>query len=365
MDFADVMRDGGVTAPDERGLMPIACARAVLRGASAFVKGEGQDIGGEYVLASDTLWAALLSLADGAEFVEVASRLRWDFHPRGFENLDLWHRYGDAIVPWLATRLDGDGVLHDRPWCVVPCLLACASVAAFDLVWRTRRVEGRTIALATAWLDRHPEAGAAYVAARAHGGDARANAFLAAMHVRGADVPVVPGAAGILALLDACALRLVAPELTAWPTSAGKGARRCHSLRAVAARAGADWGLAIERLEGDRPGGVYPARIAIHAYGSRVGGRYRGIHQTSRPLPAAVVAAAPPKPADFVPWLAERLVRDPDSVWGPATETVSALGLPADARLAAVVPCLVDLEPGTTPSESPTYRALVAALTAG
>ena len=113
----------------DAGPMPLAEARALLRGSQAFVKGEGV-LDGQRVLASDLMWQALLSLADAAEFVEVASRLRWEFHPRGFDNTDLYQRYGDGIVPWLATFVDDDGVLHNVPWCVGPCLLACGSAEA-------------------------------------------------------------------------------------------------------------------------------------------------------------------------------------------------------------------------------------------
>ena len=71
------------------GPIPLAQAREMLRGVRAFSKDDG-----------DRLWDALLSLADAAELVEVASRLRWEFHPRGFDNTDLHARYGDGIVPW-------------------------------------------------------------------------------------------------------------------------------------------------------------------------------------------------------------------------------------------------------------------------
>ncbi|HVV83538.1 MAG TPA: hypothetical protein VHE35_10720, partial [Kofleriaceae bacterium] len=142
--------------------LPLDRARAILRGVTAFTR-DGVD-GGP---GADTLWAALLSLEDAAELVEVASRLDWQFPPRGFDNVELHDRYGDGIVPWLATRLDADGVLHNVPWCVVPCLLRCTSREAFELIWRVTRIEGRTpwggagdADLLTAWCARHPEAAA-------------------------------------------------------------------------------------------------------------------------------------------------------------------------------------------------------------
>ena len=144
----DAVRQGGVGVLDGRGLMRLADARALLAGATAFVRGDDADAAhtpGGFVLTSDRLWAALLSLADGAEFVQVATRLAWEFHPRGFDNIDLHLRYGDAIVPWLASRVDGAGALHNQPWCVVPCLLAggfaAGAIAPFDLMPQTAHVE--------------------------------------------------------------------------------------------------------------------------------------------------------------------------------------------------------------------------------
>ena len=81
--------------------MKIEDARRILGEATAFTRERG-----------DELWDARLSLEDAAELVAVASRLRWEFHPRGFDNTELHARYGDGIVPWLATRLDGTRVLR-------------------------------------------------------------------------------------------------------------------------------------------------------------------------------------------------------------------------------------------------------------
>ena len=189
----------------DAGPMPLAEARALLRGSQAFVKGEGV-LDGQRVLASDLMWQALLSLADAAEFVEVASRLRWEFHPRGFDNTDLYQRYGDGIVPWLATFVDDDGVLHNVPWCVGPCLLACGSAEAFTVVWRVRDVAGRTGwggfrdgDPVIEWCARHPEVGRAELTRRA-AAEPRARTYLRALGV----APTGPVAAGdILALLDA------------------------------------------------------------------------------------------------------------------------------------------------------------------
>ena len=90
--------------------------------------------------ASDQIWAALLSLEDGDELVAAATKLDWQFQPRGMHNVDLHRRYGDAIVRWIAARIDASGVLHSHPWCVMPCLLACGDVTvAIQLAGGARR----------------------------------------------------------------------------------------------------------------------------------------------------------------------------------------------------------------------------------
>ncbi len=370
---SDAIRGGGVVVLDERGLMPLAEARAVLRGVAAFVKGEGELLGGVNVLASDQLWAALLSLEDAAELVAEASRLAWQFQPRGMDNVDLHLRYGDGIVPWLASRVDDSGVLHDRPWCIVPCTLACDGDAAFELIWRVRRVAGRQISLAAAWLDRHPATGAAALRRLAAADDRRARAHLLALQRRGhAPAPPAgpPTIDDVLALLDASAARLLSVAIT-WPMVDGTGPSRPHGFRAIAARAGDDWGLAIERIEGERKGGVHGARVAVHAFGSQVRG---GAAVSARPLAIDVGDA----PRDgFGDWLAARVAEDLEAVTGAATLSLPALGLGADAVIVAVVPSLAHvaptaadphpddpLAPNLVPSQAAVYRALAAALAA-
>jgi hypothetical protein len=330
---------GGVRAPDERGLMPLDEARAHLAGIKAFEKGGGRD-GGEvgWVLDSDIAWAALLSLADAEEFVAAASRLKWKFSPRGFDNIDLYLRYGEGIVPWLATRLV-NGVLTNTPWCVLPCLLACGSAAAFDLVWRVATVEGKPHTLDIEWLARHPE-GAAFAAIKANAGDYRALSLLAALWARGTPVadaarPIaaIPWADGgawsapaIVALLDAFAARR-ASRLFLWPSAGGTGPRRCHALRAIAVRAPGRWVLAILRIEGERASGVYPVRIAAHLFGSHVmsSANLRGARTISLPLD---LTGAPP---EIGPWL----IAHASTVWPSLAEL--PLDLPADAEIVATV----------------------------
>ncbi|HEY4241815.1 MAG TPA: hypothetical protein VGM88_18460 [Kofleriaceae bacterium] len=296
---------------------------------------------------ADALWAALLALDDAAEFVREAKRLRWEFHPRGSTNTELHERYGDGILPWLATRVQG-GVLTDMPWCIAPLLLACGSPDAAALAWtvtETRSNWGRGD-VRTAWFDAHPAVGAAYLTTLE---DARAWAQLAAMRARKA----VDGPLEVLPLLDACALGLVAPELSLWPTERGTGPRTTHGSRAIAVRDGADWGLAIETLEGDRAGGIYRARIAILALGTRVGARYRGVRQLQRTLD---VTDAPREAGEpFAAWLRAR----GDAAWG--TFDPALVGLPAGS-IVATIPSLAHGEPGSRPSDAGVFQALARAL---
>ncbi|MCL4223997.1 MAG: hypothetical protein KJZ91_05920 [Myxococcales bacterium] len=309
------------------GPMPLAQARATLAGVDAFTRERG-----------DELWAALLSLEDAAELVAVASRLRWEFHPRGFDNVDLHARYGDGIVPWLATRLDEGGVLHNQPWCVVPCLLACGSAEAFALVWRVAGVAGRTPwggagdrDLLAAWSERHPAVARAELASRS-ASEPRARAHLRAAGVRGAP----ERAADVLALLDACAARLFPTRVRLAPPAA------VHAVRVVAARAGDDWGLALEWVDGARPSGLFAARAAGLAYGSRVRGAVDGVAVTARAL------------ADFDGATL-------DARLGPPALALPALGLPAGAEVVAVVPHVAF---APVPSASPVFQALAAAVAA-
>lgn len=321
------------------GPMPLERAREILRGATAFVRGDVvHEVGHPAMTTADVLWGALLSLADAEELVREASRLDWQFHPRGFDNVELHDRYGDGILPWLATRVDERNVLHNHPWCVLPCLLRCASPEAFALVWRIEAVEGRTPwggagdgDLATAWCRRHPEVAATELALRA-AEQPRARAYLTAL---GHGPPLAPPTADtVLALLDACAAGLFATRVRLTP-SAGQLA-----MRAVAARAGDDWGLALEWVDGTRPSGLFAARVAGLAFGSRVHGPVRGVALTSRPVPALEAA-------------------DLDVRLGAPALSVPPLGLPGDAAIVAVVP---HVAAAPIPSASPVFRALADAI---
>jgi|GEM_PF-2755839 len=147
-------------------------------------------------------------------------------------------------------------------------------------------------------------------------------------------------AADVLAHLDAAALG------ERWPRD------RHHGRRAIAARHGDAWGIAIEQIEGERPGAVLAPRIAVHGFGPKVG-------KKSSPARPLSVVGAPVHPNPFADWIAARLAKSPAALWGPATACLAALGLPKDATIVAVVALAPHAGP---PSEAEAFRALAAAI---
>jgi hypothetical protein len=125
---------------DERGLVPLADARRLVGETRVYRKGEGEMVQGTFVLESDRVWAAILSLEDVGEFVREATRISWEFHVRGRDNTAPLERYGAGILPWLRSRLRADGVLVNVPWCVVPCLLGIEGREALELALATHAV---------------------------------------------------------------------------------------------------------------------------------------------------------------------------------------------------------------------------------
>jgi hypothetical protein len=146
----------GAAARDERGLMPLAGARAVLKGLTTVVRGDGRMVDGVYVLDSDRVWAALLSLDDADELVRTAA-LEWKMPPRGLDNPAIAERYGSAAIDWvsaiLARKSDGPG--H-------PCLEATLLVheggeRGLDCAIRLHAAAEKRLFLWT-WLKQFPKA---------------------------------------------------------------------------------------------------------------------------------------------------------------------------------------------------------------
>ena len=118
MDYAAI----SVEERDERGLMPVAKARAFLKGRSVIERGKGHNIGGTHVWDSDLAWAALLSLEGGAELVKTASK-RWKMPPRGLSNPGVAERYGRDALEW-AKRILSAGHLGPCAECLVATVSA-------------------------------------------------------------------------------------------------------------------------------------------------------------------------------------------------------------------------------------------------
>jgi len=160
--LAAALHDARLPVLDERGLMPLAEARDLLAGVTVFQQGKGRMIDGTFVLESDRVWAALLSLEDAAEFVTHARGLRWQANVRGKDNLAPYERYGDGVLPWISARVDEEGVLHNVPWCVLPCLLASGAEDAFAIGAAVRDPD-----VLCQWVIRHPGIGYRLLAERA------------------------------------------------------------------------------------------------------------------------------------------------------------------------------------------------------
>jgi hypothetical protein len=165
----------------------------VASGRTRYAKGNGEMVGGRFVLESDRTWAALVSLEDADEFCAYVRGLRWEFHVRGMDNISLYERYGDGVLPWIADRVDAAGVLHNVPWCVLPCLLASANPEAFDIAARVRMVvtgvEGgpwpsppAEAGVLCQWVVRHPDPGYRLLGERARTGDTRVIMALRTLH---------------------------------------------------------------------------------------------------------------------------------------------------------------------------------------
>lgn len=366
---------GGVEHPDARGLMPLDEARARLAAVTVFERGEGRLMPGRgCVDDSDVLWAALLSLADAEEACAAAARLEWRHPPRGFDNIDLYERYGEGILPFIETRVRGDRLLNE-PWCVVPCLMACDSDEAFELAMRVSRDTAGN-RLDTVWLDRHPTRGTRLLGERiARSGDPRAWSLVVGLWV-GRHHDAVTAAAGdvaalswmrggpwpslaILALLDAFALRDAPTQLLLWPQPPGAGARAVHATRIVALRNDDDWGIAILRVEGERPGGVFPLRIAVYAFGSAIEAAARCARAGELPLG---VGDLPASPREATLQLAEILRRDPAAVFGDVARVAPLVGIGPDFEVVSVEDLGGAEALGERPGSSVRFGRIAAAL---
>jgi hypothetical protein len=295
---------------DSRGFLPLDAARARVRAATVFERGESHYLGPGQLAPTDAdfLWISLLSLEDADEFVQEASRLEWKFPTRG-ANVDPVLRFGAGVLPWLASRLAEDGTLpSELP--MIDCSLGALGPEAIRVVVRAKRrfdADADRLGFLDEWLRRHGDPAWAALAKEAVAGDAASRAAVLALARRSprtakkklsaaigkAQAEELLRGAGeleastILRVLDAAAAADT-DERVRWPTlRASAGHFEYHAMRVVAVRAakGDDWGILIEVAQGDLLDRKtrWPAVVQRYTYGSRVapGGRYL---TDSRPL---------------------------------------------------------------------------------
>jgi|GEM_PF-4155334 len=406
----DVQAGRAGLALDARGLLPLAAARAIVAGASQFLR-DGEP-------NCDLLWAALLSLEDGAELAREGARLEWAFpHLRGWDNEDAVLRYGADALPWVVAMLDTYGARLPAspglPFYFLRTHLLAIGPEAVGAVLRVEQPEDADpdrLGFVTLWLARHGAPAWQALAVLAVDGDAAAARALGALARRSPSqvrkllgpalsaralvgVPKGLTAESVLAVLDAAAATPIGARLQ-WPTIiAGAGHFEYHAMRVVAVRArrGDDWGILVEVVQGDILGDEidvrWPATIQRYTYGTKVpsGGAYL---IDARPIPAVVhaqaldearVRALDLRPgwsitgaiADWPSVLAVRalVATDPDALFPPAGTLLGTLGLPRGEVLLDVR--ALEHVGGTAhgtgalarlPSSSPSWRSVAAVL---
>jgi hypothetical protein len=391
---------------DARGLLPLAGARAIVARAKAFVR-DGDPCG-------DLLWAALLSLEDGAELARECARLEWTFpYLRGWDIEDAVMRFGADALPWLVAMLDKHGTRlpggPGAPFYFVGTHLLAIGPEAVSAVLRVQRdgdADPDGLGFVKEWLARHGTPAWVALGTLAASGDGAAKGAIEALakrspsgvrkhlgkelaaRVMGAGAPSLEAKA-ILAVLDSAASAQVGVRLP-WPTLvASAGHFEYHAMRVAAVRAkrGDDWGILIEVVQGDVIGDEeevrWPATIQRYTYGSRVpsGGAYL---QDARPIPATVGKRAPDaesiRALDLRPgrsitgqvehWpsvlaLRAAVATHPEALFPPAKQVVSVLGVPG-AEVLLDVQALEHVD-GTAngagdlarlPSESTSWRSI-------
>jgi hypothetical protein len=370
------MRDAAVDPVDARGLMPVDDALRVLRDTAVFELGAFEMVRGVAVRSSDRVWAALLSLPSGADFVREAGRLEWRGPPRGMMNVAPVERFGAEILPWLTDHLEADGTIVNIPWCVLPCLFALEDEPrAREILGRIRTVRG---------------ADGTYPMERWLGEQS--------MRPRG---PEAADAATILAWLDQMAALDPRVDWGAWPLFAGGPARwEYHAMRLIAVRAATTtaWGIAIEVLRGDVEeevgadrylygdvvrSGLAENRVSVpffvegvdeesklgswkeaDAIGPRGPLRFRRSMVDELDLrPGAYTAVERPASA-FVLLIRAYLAAHPDALWPAVSECVAALGLPPDSTVVAVSTAFEHAVPPARPSATVSYQSAARAIVA-
>lgn len=144
---------------DDRGLVPLAEARARVSAAHVFRVGAWSQKGAIHYTEGDRLWAALLSLETAAEFAAHVMRISWELPPRGWHrNTDPFDVFGDDVIALAEAATDADGDLRDVCSNVRTCALLVGTPRARALVERVRSVDGDTRAaqhFRRDWMRRH------------------------------------------------------------------------------------------------------------------------------------------------------------------------------------------------------------------
>lgn len=422
--LAAAMAEAGVT-PDERGLMPLAEARAIAAPATSLARGDGRYVGETWAWDLDRTWAALLSLADAPEAAAMMRRLELVDPPRDAgENRALVERYGDAALALVAARADAEGVIQATSPILRTTVLAAGTPAGFAFVWDIKgwnetvatdddddgdgdgdaaapSPDAQATALFTAWMTAHPEVGFIELARLARAGDAAAASYLqtwAAPQVRrvhrwlaaafgDAEARAILARVGhacdlapvhLLAALDAAA----AAGGDTWPqiqTHAGPS-RELHAMRLIGARArGSDrWVIVIERFEGYT---FHNCRVDRYVYdehgtsGLRADLRITIIPQELPQLPIAddadrLLVEAPDywtkidnAPA-AIAGIRAVLRAEPGRFFSPPEALLAQLGI-TDAAVVIATTQFGHTPGDPPPSTLPSYRSLADALVAG
>lgn len=352
---------------DARGLVPLAAARGVVRKVKRVERDGNPD--------SDTIWAALLSLQDGAEFSLAASRIEWTFpHLRGWDNEDAVLRYGAGALPWLEAMLDAlsgkVGSIPPLPFYFVGTHLLAIGPEAAGAVLRVERdgdADPDGLGFVGDWLARHGAPAWVALARRALDGDVAAKRALGALanrspsgvrrHLgkelatRALGGEATLQASTILGVLDAAASADIGDRVP-WPTlHASAGHFEYHAMRVIAVRGkkGDDWGILVELVQGDRCDDEerWPAVVQRYVYGSGVpsGGVYLedsrpiGVDPKKVKLDARKIRELDLRPGrsitgavdDWASVLAIRatLATKPGAFFPPARTVVGVLGVPS------------------------------------
>ncbi len=274
-------------ARDDRSLIPLDRARAIVEPASAF---DGSDE------ERARLWAALLSLEDAREFVQHARRLRWRAEPAAPDDIAAFERYGNAVLAWPEAAIR-ERDLAERPETMLACLLEVGTPRAFDLLFDVETIGGdRSDAerLLREWIETHPALGYSLLADRAERNGVRARQLLRHLanlepHRVARELASSRGAedtdallealcvirelteASIVAVLDMAAEGEIGAVGAEWPMFHAKGsdADIYHAMRMVAVRSRSDnrWGVVIERVAGATP---ETGAVEAYCYGSHV-----------------------------------------------------------------------------------------------